>query len=122
MALSRKRTTGRAPPAGNWELYSVATGGGGHLNVTPVINIGTGKIPVSNPTVSSQLPSSQLLTPSTTNIAEKPVVDPEAVPSRDEEPKPPQKQESKPQVNLSKDQIQEVQGWLRAYRQAPSFD
>jgi hypothetical protein len=104
MELYRQKPSGGAP--------SVALAGLGAIALVLVINVGAGKIPV-------QLPNPLLLTPSTINTAEIPVIDSEAKLPRDEVSKQPSEEEAKPKVNLSRDHIWEVQAWLKAFSLDP---
>ena len=103
------------PSAG---AHSVALAGLAAIALVLVINVGAGKVPVRTPASADRLPSAQLPTPSI-NTAETRVSDPAAIPSSDERPKQPSEGESKPKVNLSRDQIWEVQAWLKAFALDP---
>jgi len=106
----------RSKPSGG--AHSVALAGLGAIALVLVINVGAGKVSVRNPVSAYQLPSAQLLTPSI-NTAETPVSDSGAILPKDERSKQPSEGESKPKVNLSRDQIWEVQAWLKAFALDP---
>ena len=102
------------PSAG---AHSVALAGLGAIALVLVMNVGAGKVPARNPVSAYQPPSAQLLTPSI-NTAETRVGDSGAM-LKDERSKQPGEGESKPKVNLSRDQIWEVQAWLKAFALDP---
>ncbi len=60
---------------------------------------------------STQLSSHQILTPSIIETAETSVIDSMGILPREEEPKP--------KVSLSRDQVWEVQAWLKAFKLDP---
>ena len=107
----------RPKPAGG--AHSVALAGLGAIALVLVINVGSGKVPARNPVSAFQLPGPQLLTPSPIDTAEASVNDLEPRLPRDERSKQPSEEESKPKVNLSRDQIWEVQAWLKAFALDP---
>jgi len=83
----------------------------GAIALVLVINVGIGKLPVRNPISGSQLASSEIFTPAISTTAEAPVDDSNAGLSK--------RAETRPKITLSRDQVWEVQAWLRAFNHDP---
>jgi len=103
MKLEEQASFGRARAA---SLAGLAA-----ITIVLVINVGIGKISFRNPTFGAQLSKPQVVSPAINQVVEASPGDSNAGLFRSAEPKP--------KITLSRDQIWEVQAWLKAFNLDP---